>query len=916
LIGKSLAHYRITAKIGEGGMGEVYLARDTKLDREVAIKLLPPKFAEDPERLSRFEREARVLASLNHPNVAAIYGLEEIDGHRFLVLEYVEGEELGDRIARGRLPVTEIVTLARQIAEGLESAHDQGIVHRDLKPANVKLTPSGTIKVLDFGLAYVCEDRFEPEDLQNSPTMTMAQTMQGALLGTAPYMSPEQLRCQPADARTDVWAFGCVLYQMLTGSAPFKGGTATEVIAAILEREPDWSAVPESVPRRLRTLLRRCLTKDPQQRLHAIADVRIELQDVLEEPPEAPAKPSARRAWSPLMAAVAVAAFVLGALALKVMTGPPAATPSGRQGPARLMVTVPTETPVMPLPSTSSVAISPDGEYLVFAARSPGGRQRPGIEYTTQDTQLYMRPINGFDITPIDGTNGGSSPFISPDSQWIGFLDDDGMIKKVARGGGAPVEICHQSTNLFRGASWSPDGKVYFAESSSGIHVVPDGGGDPETVAVPRHELGEKTYRFPHLLPGARALLFTLASTEILSYDDASVALISLDTGEIRVLVEGGTNPRYVPTGHIVFGRAGRLLAVPFDLSSLQVTGPPAEVLDGVVTSDGYGSAQFSVSTDGTLVYVSGGPEQYAFEMFVLHLDGRVEPIPQPPRPYGAARVSPDGDRLAIAVLGANASLWLYEFERGTMTRLVGGWDNYSPAWRPTGDAIAFTSNRGGSEGVWLMSTDGSGEPTLLGSQSVENTTSWSPDGKWIAGSLQEGTDVWLLAGDGSGETVSAISTPAQEFNAIFSPDGRFIAYNSNESGRTEVYVESFPITGRRWKLSEDGGDNPRWSPDGSRIYYLSHTKLMAVDIETGSGFKPSKARELLEVAVADVQDFDVFPDGERFILIGRRMTQVQDQAPIVRIAGGGYRRIFPSMQPHLHVVTNWFSELEQGAGR
>jgi len=911
VIDKSLAHYRITAKIGEGGMGEVYRARDTKLDRDVAIKLLPPKFAEDPERLGRFKREARVLASLNHPNVAAIHGFEEIDGHRFLVLECVEGDELGSRLSRGALRVPEAIGLARQIAEGLEAAHEKGIVHRDLKPANIKLTPEGTIKVLDFGLAY-CEVRPEVEDLQNSPTMTVNQTMAGTLMGTAPYMSPEQLRSQPVDARTDIWAFGCVLYQMLTGVAPFPGSTMTETIAAILEREPDWSALPENVPARLSTLLRRCLTKEPRQRFHSIADVRIQLQDLLDEPAESPPETHAAR-W-PRTALIAAAAFALGALALFFVTQRATVATTDRLAPARLMIPVPGETPVLPLPATTSVAVSPDGQYVVFVGRAMGGRARPGIEYTTQDTQLYMRPINGFEITPIEGTEGGSAPFISPDSQWIGFLDDDGMVKKVSRGGGAPVEICSGVSRVFRGADWAADGKIYFAEAASGMHVILNNG-ETELIAAPDGASGEKTYRFPHVLPGASEILFTLASTEILSYDDASVALLSLDSGEIRVLFEGGTNARYVPTGHIVFGRGGKLLAVPFDLPSLRVTGPPVEVLDGVVTSDGYGSVQFAFSDDGTLVYISGGPEQYAFELLLLDRDGQVTPLPQPSRPYGAARVSPEGDRLVVGVLGANASIWTYNFERETMTRLVSKWDNYSPVWRSAGNEVAFSSNRDDEIGaIWLMSADGSGEPRKLqGSELVENPTSWSPDDKWIACSQAApsgGTDIWLVAGDNSGEASAVVATPAQEFSAVFSPDGNFIAYNSNESGQTEVYVETFPVTGRRWKLSEDGGDSPRWSPDGSSIYYLSHLKLMVVDLEIAPRFRPSKARELFQIDVADVQDFDVFPDDERFVLIGRRISQVQDQPPVVRAAGGA-RRIFPSMQPDLHVITNWFGELE-----
>ncbi|MCZ6767394.1 MAG: protein kinase [bacterium] len=919
MIGSTISHYRILDKLGEGGMGEVYLAEDTQLERKVALKFLPPHVSRETEALKRFEREAKATAALQHPNIVTIHEFGVHEGRHFIVMAYIEGELLSDLIARKDITIDQAFAFTLDLCDALGDAHREGIIHRDLKPANVLVDRKGRAQVLDFGLAL--------------KTGATKLTQEGTTVGSLHYMSPEQSGGTVVDARTDIFSLGAILYEMVTGRLAFPGEHAAAIQYKIANEDPQPLArYNNEVTPELERIVAKALAKDREIRYQTMSGLASALR-----PLHAPVKQAGAKTTTLQLlrsAAVAVAAFLMrpvvisgivlglvGFFAGAITIGgllDRSSTATGPVGgsPARFMIPVPPEAPVIPLPETSALAVAPNGEYVVYVgAGSPGIRARPG-EGRLDRTQLYLRLIDDFTASAIDGTDGASAPFISPDSRWIGFLDnDDGKIKKVARGGGVPVEICENVETNFRGACWSGDGKIYFAETSTGIHVVSADGGERQPVAIPQREKGEKTYRFPHVLPGDRALLFTLGSSEILSYDDASVALLLLETGEIRVLVQGGTNPRYVPTGYITFGRGGKILAVPFDTKSLQVTGLPREVLDGVVTSHGYGSAHFSFSNDGTLVYVSGGPEQFASELFFLHRDGRVELIPQPVKNYGNVSISPDGDRMAVSVLGANATVWIYDLSRGTMTRLISTWDNHSPIWHPNGEIIAFGSNRSGTEAVWLTASDGSGQPTLLpGSETTQYPSSWSPDGEWITGARPvptRGTDVWVISANGSGMSQPAIGGASQEFSPAFSPDGGWIAYNSDESGRTEVYVQAFPITGQRWKLSENGGDTPVWSRDGRELYYWGDGALMVVQIELDPEFKPSKARLLTRIGFADVHDFDVFPDGKRFVVIGRSVVSGRDRPTILRTAGG-QTRIFPAMSPNLHVVTHWFSELHE----
>jgi WD40 repeat protein len=903
MIGRTLLHYKLVEQIGRGGMGVVYRARDEKLGRDVALKLLPTDFTSDPERLRRFEREARLLASLSHPKIATIHGFEQDGEHRFLVLELVEGDNLPDMLAAG-VSTESALSLACQIAEGMEAAHARGIIHRDLKPANIKLTPDGKVKILDFGLARASEAAIPEEDIENSPTITADHTREGTLLGTAPYMSPEQLRARGIDQRTDIWAFGCVLYEMLTGTSPFRAESSPEIMARILEHEPDWDALPSDLPPPVARLLRRCLAKEPRQRLHSAADIRIVLQEILDGDVETPAAvESAPRTATRRTAAVAVATFVLGALLAGLVTR--RGTPDdAAQDPVRLMIPVRDETAVVPMPDAPSVAISPDGRTVVYVASYGSG---PGVASLRPNTRLYRRPIDSFESTPIRGTVGASSPFFSPDGRWVGFMHiDSGTMKRVALAGGAPLDITFVPEQMFRGADWSDDGVIYYSEGG-GLWAVDEGGGERRLVVAPDLEAGEKTYRCPNVLPGGDALLCMFGSSDILTYDDADIVLLDLESGERRVLARGGLDPLYVPTGHVVFGRGGQAFALPFDLDRREVTGPPVMVVDRVVTSDGYGSLQLSCSDNGTLVYVAGGPEQFASQLMILHLDGRIDPIPQPPRPYGSVYLSRDAVRFVVSILGANASLWIYDLRRDTMTKLVSGWDNFAPVWNQSGETIAFGSSRGGDNALWITPADGSGEVTKLFDRSASAyPTCWSPDGRWLVAHMLSpttGLDIWMIDRDGEGTPI--VQSRASEIRGQISPDGRYIAYASDESGRLEIYVRTFPDPGRKWKLSEDGGDLPMWSPDGSSIYYWNGRRLMMVPVDLQPRFEPARARQVLETAV-DVNDYQIFPDGERFLVVGRTTNDRQAAISVTRPLG----RLFSAESPDLHVVLNWFDDL------
>jgi serine/threonine-protein kinase len=798
---ENIGPYRLDREIGRGGMGVVYLAHDTRLDRDVAIKVLPPAVTEDQERLARFEREARMLATLNHPNVAAVYGLEEVGGTRYLVLEYVDGETLDTRLERGPLPTDDALAIARQMAEAIESAHEKGIIHRDLKPGNVMVTVDDRVKVLDFGLAKAFEEHTSSSSVSaSSPTVLpenvpRSPTVAGVILGTAGYMSPEQARGKRVDKRSDIWSFGCVFFEMLSGARVFPGESVTDSLGATLHKDPEWGLLPPETPPTVQLLLRRCLHKDRDHRLQDIGDARVEIEEALSDPLSSslsfagPAVAARRRLTVPWPVAAALAIVTGVALTWSFLR--PVPRPDGR-----FSIGLP-DNIAMATGISNNVTISPDGRHIVFAA----GR-------------LYVRAIDEFEARPIPETEGALGPFFSPDGHWIGYHVSgvpqrtsgrpnlDNALRKVPLDGGGPVTICEAVT--VRGADWGPDDTIIFTPShNEGLYRVAATGGAPRAVTSPDREAGTKTHRFPQLLPGGRAVLFMIGTAYMTSYDEAQIAVLDLETGEQKILIEGGLCPRYISTGHIVYGRSGSMLALPFDVDRLEVTGPPFTVLDGMMTSGIYGNALYTCSDEGTLVYAPGELIERLKKLVIVDRKGEPRELDLPARPYYDPRFAPDGDRLAVTIYGANDDLWIVDLKRGTLSRLTAGWDDSSPVWSPDGRSIAYQTNRYGTRGLYRVPVDGSAEWGTLLENDVEDVTSWSADGRLLLFTRRDpdrGFDIWIRPEEGDAEPL--LSTRFDEGYGRLSPDGRWLAYIANDTGRDELYVRPFRGPGRRWQIS------------------------------------------------------------------------------------------------------------------
>lgn len=876
MIEQSIAHYRVQEKIGAGGMGEVYRATDTKLKREVALKVLPELFALDAQRMARFEREAQVLASLNHSNIAAIYGLEESNGTKALVMELVEGPTLAERIKQGPLPLDEVLVVGKQIAAALEYAHERGIIHRDLKPSNVKLTPDGHVKLLDFGLAKAMEDETAEADLQTSPTLTAAATRAGVLLGTAAYMAPEQARGKRVDRRADIWAFGCVLYEMLTGQAAFNGETTSDILASVIRAEPDWSSVSASVPPRLRELLRRCLQKDPKQRLQAIGEARIAIEAVSSGAPgvtEAAAvariEPQLllRRALPWIVAAVGVAAaLVLGGLYLR--DSRPEPRPVMR---ASVLLPEPLSGVFSANPG-SPIALSPDGSQLVFVG-APAGKP----------SQLYLRQLDQQTATAISNTEEAAQPFFSPDGQWIGFFADGKMRKLLLHGGPATV-VC--DAPIPHGASWVTDEAIIYApDLGSGLMRISPAGGTPQRLTTPNAKEKELSHRWPQVLPGNKAVLFTIQVTTQSSYDDAHIAVLSLQTGKWRTLIEGGSYAHYVPSGHIVYAHAGVLMAVPFDLASLRVTGTPAPAQEGVVTTAATsGGAEYDIADSGLLAYVPGSARPPGRVLVWVDRQGVSKELPAPVNAYVTPRISPDGKLLAVQILtgGGTQDIWIYEFARNTLTRFTFG-EGAVPLWTPDGRKLIYR-RRTPSFSFLSKLADGSGGEEKLLANDLDDASampdSVSPDGKTLLFGRQgsagaKETDALSL--EGSGKIQPVLRSTFNQSQARFSPDGHWVVYISNESGRDEVYVQPFPTTGGKWMVSNGGGVYPLWARNGREIFFRNEDKVMSVPVETQPAFKPGTPRMLFQGGAyrylgfgsyLATGNYDVAPDGQHFLMI------------------------------------------------
>jgi Tol biopolymer transport system component len=893
--GTRLGPYEIGAQIGVGGMGVVYRATDTNLKRPVAIKVLPDALASDAERLARFQREAEVLASLNHPNIAAIYGLERTDTTTALVLELVEGPTLADRLTGGRIPIDEAFPIARQICEALEAAHEHGIIHRDLKPANIKLRPDGVVKVLDFGLAkaLATESSVSNAGLSNSPTITspVAMTGVGVLLGTAAYMSPEQAKGKPADKRSDLWAFGCVLYEMLTGRRAFEGEDVSDTLAAVLRGEPDWSALPLATPAPIRHLLRHCLAKNSKGRIGDASIARIEIDDVQNDPQgvQSVANRRVHLTW-----AAALALVTLTAAAALIWTFQPGFMPSSRL--ARFTITLPMGQQFSG-PGHRTVALSPDGDAIVYTANG----------------QLHMRALDQLAAVPIRGTEGtenraGRSPFFSADGQWIGFWQDD-QFKKVSIAGGAPVVLC--SARNPWGVSWTAENTIFYGQGAQGIWRVSGDGGKPEQVVkVDTSQIASG----PQLLPSGHAILFTLVrATEP---DAPQIVVQSLDTGMRRVVVEGGTDARYVPTGHLVYALENSLMAVPFDVAALAVTGGPVSLVEDVATGSDGVLAHFSVSNDGALVYVpTDAVGEFARRMLVwVDRQGRETPINAPRRRYVYPRLSPDGTRIALDVRDQENDIWIFDLARESLTRLTfGPARDVDPLWTPDGKSVIYSSGGGlaGARNLFRRAADGTGtvEPLTQGTAGMFPSAITADghalifqEGRPAGGTAADRGDLMLLPLVGERRPQPLVQTAFREMNAEISPNGHWLAYQSNESGQEEIYVLPFPkvTAGGKWQVStSSGGTRPLWARNGRELFYESMGALMRVSVAGTSTLQagpPSKlfdAGSFLRGAPAD-RPYDVSTDG-RFLMI-KEGSAVDEPAASARLV----------------LVLNWFEELKR----
>ena len=894
LEGQRIGSYQIEAWIGAGGMGEVYKALDTKLNRQVAIKVLLPAVADDPDRLARFSREAQVLASLNHPHIAQIHGLEDAGGVRALIMELVEGPTLADRIAQGAIPVDEALAMAKQIAEALEAAHEQGIIHRDLKPANIKVREDGTVKVLDFGLAKAIDPTSGAGvGAMSSPAPGVLATGPGVIIGTAAYLSPEQARGRPVDRRADLWAFGAVLYEMLTGRTAFPGETVSDTIVAILEREPDWNALPADVPLPVRTLIRRSLAKDRRQRIGDISVAQFVLEDPASAPPMTATIAERPSLWRRM--AIHSSMWLIGvAMSGAAFWFATRAVPLPRV--SRFLITPPSATALTVSGLFRDLALTPDGTRLVYVGAN--------------GASLFVRTLDQLDATPLAGLNAAFGPFVSPDGQWVGVYDGASApaLKKVAITGGPAVTLGHPD-GATRGASWGADGTIIFATISvtTGLQRITAAGGEATVLTQPNRAAGEADHVWPEILPGGQAVLFTITATSG-RLDQAQVAILDLRTGTHTVLIRGGSDAHYVSSGHLIYAAEGTLRAVAFDLARLAVVGPSVAVLPEVWTT-ATGAANVTVAADGTLVYVPRGAATVAQSRLVwVDRQGQETPLLAAPRSYVYPRLSPNGGRLAFFISDEELDIWLLDLSRSTLTRVTSeaGLENY-PVWAPDGRQLFFSSDRAGGRNIFAQAADGTGVTTrLTESAHAQFPTSVSPDGTRLVfteiATATAAGDVLQLRLDGSHTVTPLVQTPFSERNGELSPDGRWLAYDANDSGRFEIYVRPFPDVAKGlWQVSRDGGTRPLWARNGREMFYLTATgTLMRVGVARGPTWAATAPTKLFEgrygvPAFHSGRTYDVSADGKRFLMI--KGTAVDD----------------PKGTPaSMVVVLNWQEELKR----
>jgi serine/threonine-protein kinase len=903
--GERLGAYEVIAKIGEGGMGEVYRARDTKLDRAVAIKILPDAFATDSERIARFQREAKTLASLNHSNIAHIHGLEESGGIHAIVMELVEGEDLAQRIAHGAIPVAEALHIAKQIADALEAAHAPGIVHRDLKPANIKLRPNGTVKVLDFGLAKA----MLPADVaatgvSQSPTITTpALTEAGVILGTAAYMSPEQARGKTADTRADIWAFGCVLFEMLTGQRAFDGQGVSETLARVIEREPDWSRLPATLSPALRTYIRRCLEKDPGQRVQSIGDVRLALEGAFDADLPHTAPPAVAIGWRRLafvgVAAIIAGAAITGSLTYVAMRQPPSRV-------SRLQVVSTGSSEVSVGYNDLWLAITPDGSRLAYTGNV--------------GTQIFVRALDS--LSPVAVYTGRPlALFTSPDGQWIGFREGTGIVKRVPISGGPAVTLATVDAGSPAGATWAPDGSIILAGENVaiGLQRVSVPGGQVETLTRPDSANGEADHLWPEMLPDGRSVLFTItALTGDLAA--AQVAILDLQTGKRQVLLRGGSHAHYVAGGPgssksfgrdggvLVYGQAGTLQAVAFDPVRREVRGTPVTVAADVVTSS-RGGIHFVAARDDTVAYLSGSAAGTPRTLVWVDRLGRETPVGTTPRPYFLPALSPDGTRISVFANDQDADLWLWDLRRSTFTRFTSApGRDVLQVWTPDSRRVIFSSEQAGGRNLYWQAADGtSAAERLLESVTTKYPMAVTPNGRQLIfteETAETDTDLMAIELDETHRVTPVLKSRFAERNGAISPDGKWLAYEADDSSRFEIYVRPYPdVNAGLWKVSTDGGTKPLWTKDTQELIYVSLSgALMRVGWLRGASWSATNPSIVVKEGYSTNptwwgRSYDVSADGKQFLMIKEGASGATPPANLIVVQHWGeeLKRLVPT---------------------
>jgi Tol biopolymer transport system component len=880
LVGRQVGAYQIVSHLGTGGMGEVYRARDTRLGREVAIKILPPAFKDDPERLARFEREARVLASLNHPHIGAIYGLEDADSGKALVMELVEGEDLSQRLARGAIPLDDALTIAQQIAEALEAAHEQGVIHRDLKPANIKVRRDGTVKVLDFGLAKALAPASG-----DAPALAPIRTQVGVTMGTPAYMSPEQARGEAAGRQADIWSFGVVLYELLTGASPFGCHTTADTLASVLGTQPDYSVLPSDTPANAQHLIRRCLEKDRKRRWHHMGDVRIELEDALaaltSEAAPGPAGAVAangrmRQAARAIALAVLVGVVGWWSLAHRFTSQTPAAV---------VRLSIPSLGPPSGEPiGARHVAISADGSRVAY----------------TSANRLLIRRMGQKEAVAIEVT--ASNPFFSPNGEWVAFFggSSDRGLNKVPALGGTPVSIVATSQRN-GGGTWRADGTIVFA-TGEGLYQVSENGGEPRLLVKPDPGRKERAYAWPQFMPDGRSVLFTIVPND--SIDGAQIAVLDVNTLQVSIVLKGGSAGRYASTGHLVYASGQALKAIAFDPDAQQTRGDPVSLQDiEIATTPDNGAADFAVSETGTLIFITPKVSgELLRTLSWVDRQGKEEPLTLAPGRYAYARVSPEGTRVALDIGGANRDIWIWDLQRTSLTKLTDGpSEDMLPVWSRDGQRVFFASDRTGNIDVYSQAADGAttGRVEFAGA-GAQFPTGFTPDGTRLLIN-EDFKDISMLNLARPDRLEPLLHSEVFEFLGVVSPDGNWMAYESGESGdQIEIFVRPFPnVSGRREKVSIDGGRYPLWGPKGSgELFYVDlNGGMMAASVSLSPSLSLGRVTKLFDLEKpargTSGRRYDISPVDGRFL--------------ITKPATAGSEGTI-----NISVVLNWFEELRE----